>query len=230
MLASGLIQIAGVTDWEEAEMLMRCGVKYLGFPLRLPVNKEDLTENEASRIIRTLEPPCYGILITYLDKAGEIVEFCSQLGTQIVQIHGDIEPRELEKLKCIKPDLTIIKSLVIGFHSAKQLELVIENTSSFVDAYITDTFDATTGASGATGKSHDWAVSKRFVALSKRPVILAGGLTPDNVKNAIIKVRPAGVDVHTGVEDSSGRKDQRKVEKFVREAEAGFRIIRTAAA
>jgi phosphoribosylanthranilate isomerase len=53
-------------------------------------------------------------------------------------------------------------------------------------------------------------------------VILAGGLTPDNVREAILAVRPAGVDCHTGVEDASGRKDADKVRRFVAEAHAGF--------
>ena len=92
-----------------------------------------------------------------------------------------------------------------------------------VDGFITDTYSPETGASGATGRTHDWAVSRRLVQLSPKPVILAGGLTPANVRQAIAAVRPAGVDVHTGVEDASGRKDRDKVLAFVAEAKAGFR-------
>ena len=91
-----------------------------------------------------------------------------------------------------------------------------------MDAFITDSFDPDTGAIGATGKVHDWQVSARLVDLSPRPVILAGGLNPDNVRNAIIQVRPAGVDVHTGIEGSDGRKRRDLVERFVAEAQAGF--------
>jgi phosphoribosylanthranilate isomerase len=61
--------------------------------------------------------------------------------------------------------------------------------------------------------------------MSDRPVILAGGLDADNVRRAVLEVRPAGVDSHTGVEEGSGRKSRRKVEEFVTEAEAGFRQI-----
>jgi len=95
-----------------------------------------------------------------------------------------------------------------------------------VDAFITDTFDPATGASGATGKTHDWTVSRRLVERSPKPVILAGGLTPGNVRNAIRKVRPAGVDVHTGVEGSDGRKRRDLVRTFVAEARAGFASLR----
>jgi len=90
--------------------------------------------------------------------------------------------------------------------------------SPLVDAFITDTFDPATGASGATGRTHDWNISRRLVEISRRPVLLAGGLAPDNVAEAIRRVRPAGVDSHTGVEDSAGRKDRDKVSRFVAEA------------
>lgn len=85
-----IIQIAGVIDKEEAQMLMDTGVHYLGFPLRLPVNKEDTTEEEAAEIIKVITPPHRAVLITYLDKAEEIVEFCDKLNVSIVQLHGKI--------------------------------------------------------------------------------------------------------------------------------------------
>jgi phosphoribosylanthranilate isomerase len=226
MLEDNLIQIAGVKDAAEAELLRHCGVRYLGFPLRLAVHQEDLTEKEAAAIIRSLEPPTFGVLITYLDTADAIAEFCRSLGTQIVQLHGDIDKGELEKLKALNPWLTVIKSLVVGFHSNKDLESMTKELSPFVDVFITDSFDPETGATGATGKTHDWNVSRRIVENCRRPVILAGGLTPDNVRRAILEVKPAGVDAHTGVEDSAGRKSREKVERFVSEAHLGFRALK----
>ena len=89
-----------------------------------------------------------------------------------------------------------------------------------MDGLLTDTYAPETGASGPP-VSHDWAVSRGLVELSPKPVILAGGLTPANVRQAIVEVRPAGVDVHTGVEAASGRKDRDKVLAFVAEARAG---------
>jgi len=225
MLAENLIQIAGIIDKTEAEMLQQCGVTYLGFPLRLPVHREDISEESASRIIRRLDPPVFGVLITYLDDAGEIAEFCASLGACIVQLHGEIAIEELAKLKEIAPELLTIKSLVVGLHTQDALESMIARCSDSVDAFITDTYDPTTGASGATGKIHDWSISRRLVEMSDRPVILAGGLDPGNVRRAILEVRPAGVDSHTGVEDDTGRKSREKVEEFISEAKAGFRLI-----
>ena len=219
------IQIAGIQDEAEAQLLQQCGVRYLGFPLRLSVHQADLAEEEAAQIIQRLQPPCYGVLVTYLAEAGEIVSFCRALGAKIVQLHGDIGHEELRKVKILDPGLTIIKSLVVGLHPHDALMVMTRELARVVDAFITDTFDPTTGAAGATGKTHDWSISRQLVELSERPVILAGGLTPENVQQAIQEVRPAGVDAHTGVEDTTGRKSREKVEKFVREATLGFRAL-----
>lgn len=225
MLKDNLIQIAGVIDDAEAEMLLQCGVQYLGFPLRLPVHQEDLTEEAASKIISKLKPPRFGVLITYLNDAMEIANFCRDLGARIVQLHGDVEVDELKKLKELDRELTVVKSLVIGLHTKDTLESMVDQMSAYVDGFITDTYDPISKASGATGKAHDWSISKRLVQLSDRPVILAGGLTPDKVRKAILEVKPSGVDSHTGVEDASGRKSRKKVEEFVAEAEAGFKFL-----
>lgn len=223
---ANFIQIAGIRDNSEAEMLIKCGINYLGFPLRLPVNKEDISEIEAGKIIQSLIPQNYGIIITYLNKAKDITEFCIELNSNIVQLHGEIETIELEKLKSISPNLVVIKSLIVGKYSLDELKKQIDEQFTFVDAFITDTFNPLTGATGATGIIHDWEISRQLVKYSQKPVILAGGLTPENVYDSILQVKPAGVDAHTGVEDKSGAKDETKVRKFNSEAIKAFEKIK----
>ena len=187
-----LIQVAGIRDRAEAVLLQECGIRYLGFPLRLPVNRADLTEPEAADIIRSLQPPPRGVLITYLNEAGAIADFCRAMGARMVQLHGDIARAELERLRELDPGLTIIKSLVVGLHSASVLERLAVELAPLVDGFITDTYAPQTGASGATGLTHDWAVSRRLVQVSPKPVILAGGLTPTNVGRPSMRFdRPA---------------------------------------
>ncbi|MDP2037862.1 MAG: phosphoribosylanthranilate isomerase [Ignavibacteria bacterium] len=220
-----LIQIAGVIDKEEAKLLMELGVDYLGFPLRLPVNQEDLTEEEAFEVIKAITLPHQSVLITYLNKADEIISFCDKLNVKIVQLHGDISLDELVKTKTLCPDLEIIKSLVVANDNYDKLVKIVETFSPWVDAFITDTFDPVTGAEGATGKTHDWSISKKLVELSPKPVIIAGGLNPKNVKQAILEIKPAGVDAHTGVELPNGRKSEELVRAFVEESKIGFALI-----
>ncbi len=222
-----MIQIAGVSDREEAALLLAEGVEWLGFPLRLPVHREDLPEDDAARIIRSLPPPARGVLITYLARADELLAFCRQLGAQALQLHGELTRAEAQALRKAAPDLFLIKSLVVRANNRDELRRTARDFAPFVDAFITDTYDPSTGASGATGKTHDWSVSRELVGISPRPVILAGGLSPENVRRAILEVRPAGVDAHTGVEDANGRKDRERVRKFMAEARAGFAALRS---
>jgi phosphoribosylanthranilate isomerase len=225
VLEPDLIQIAGIHDEVEARLIINCGVRYLGFPLRLPVHVPDIAEDEAARLIGQLRPGVRAVAITYLERADDILAFCRDLGVSFVQLHGEVERRELESLRARAPHLTVIKSLVVGRDPPGTLESLVSKIAPVVDAFLTDTFDPQTGASGATGRTHDWRISRRLVELSPRPVVLAGGLTPENVRHAIHAVRPHGVDAHTGVEDSRGRKDRVKLEKFVGEARAAFAEI-----
>ena len=225
MKIKNLIQIAGIIDKEEAQLLVEFGVDLLGFPLRLTIHKEDISEHEAANIIYSLYPPQYGVLITYMNIAKEIHAFCQRLSASIVQLHGEITLRELSELDTIAPELKIIKSLIVRENNISELRTTINEASPYVDAFITDTFDPVTGASGATGKTHEWNISRELVEFSPKPVILAGGLNPNNVRKAIFKVRPAGVDTHTGVEDKNGRKNRDLVKSFISEAREAFDLL-----
>ncbi|HOW98358.1 MAG TPA: phosphoribosylanthranilate isomerase [Kiritimatiellia bacterium] len=86
--------------------------------------------------------------------------------------------------------------------------------SAFVDAFLVDSYSA--DSPGGTGRLGNWAAARAFVERCGKPVVLAGGLTPENVAEAIRTVRPWGVDVSSGVEIAPGRKDLKKVEEFIR--------------
>ncbi|KPK13997.1 MAG: N-(5'-phosphoribosyl)anthranilate isomerase [Myxococcales bacterium SG8_38] len=221
----GVIHVAGIIDAEEARLLIECGVEFLGFPLVLGHHEEDLSEEAAAAIVDELRDEATFFLITYLDDADRIVALCRRLGVSTAQLHGPIALEEVQKLRASRPSLRIIKSLIVRKDDAAGLLDEIDRFAPFVDAFITDTCDPQTGAIGATGKTHDWDVSRKLALKSPKPLILAGGLHPDNVAEAIQKVRPTGVDVHTGVEGPDGRKDRAKVERFLREARRGFAQI-----
>lgn len=221
-MAADRIHVAGVLDLAEAELLVACGYRAIGFPLVLAHHREDLGAEAAASIVEALGDRARCFLITYLDRAVDIAALCGQLGVDLVQLHGEIAVGELRRLRAGWPGIELIKSLIVRGDNLVALSREVQRYAPFVDAFITDTFDPATGACGATGRTHDWQVSRALVARSPRPVILAGGLTPDNVGEAIRLVQPAGVDVHTGVEGADGRKQADLCRRFLNEASRGL--------
>ncbi|MDP2846583.1 MAG: phosphoribosylanthranilate isomerase [Humidesulfovibrio sp.] len=217
-----VVQVAGVCSVDEGLMLAACGATHVGLPLRLAVHRPDVSEEQARDIVRALSGRAETVLITYLADALETLALCRYLGVSGVQLHGDMPLGQVRLLRQAAPDLFVIKSLVVGAAPEADIFARAQDHAPLVDAFLTDTYDPASGATGATGKAHDWKVSERLAQRLPRPLILAGGLNPDNVAQAIQAVRPAGVDAHTGLEDAQGRKDEALVRRFVAEARRAF--------
>lgn len=212
------VQIAGVSSLEEALAVERAGADALGFTLRLPTGVHDgLTEARARSIIAALPPFVASVVITYVDRAREAVDLCRYLGATALQLHGDFPLQELPLVRAALPHLKIIKAVHVTGPEAVGCARGLER---HFDALMLDTHDPESGKHGATGKAHDWQISRSIVAAVRVPVILAGGLTPENVADAIRIVQPWGVDVHTGVEDQGGRRNLEKVRGFVTRAKS----------
>lgn len=213
-----MIQIAGVRDLNDLKLILETGVEYIGFPMRLGYHTPDTSEEVAAALIRNIPFNVKAVLITYLNRAEEIIDLAKLLNTKVIQLHGAIEVAEIQKLKLMDPEITLIKSLIVRDGNLIELSAELKRFSSWADFFITDTFDPLTGATGATGKTHDWNTSRQLVEMSPRPIILAGGLNSTNVEEAIYFVKPAGVDAHTGVENSKGQKDPVLLQEFVKKA------------
>ncbi len=212
------VQIAGVSGLDEALTLERAGVDALGFTVRLPTGVHDeLTEAKARAIIAALPPFITSVAITYVDGAREAIDLCRYLGVGALQLHGPFPVRDLVLLRAALPHLKVVRAVHVTGPEAVAEARVLDRR---VDALILDTYDPATGRGGATGKTHDWEISREIVEALRTPVILAGGLTPDNVSAAIRRVRPWGVDVHTGVEDPDGARNLTKMRAFVERAKA----------
>jgi len=212
------VQIAGVSSLDEALEAERAGADALGFTVRLPHGIHDgLTEAKARGIVAALPPFIASVCITYVDNAVEAADLCRYLGVSTVQLHGEFPSRELEMLRASMPHLKIIRPVLVTGEDALAEARALERR---VDAIILDTYDPATGRRGATGKTHDWQISRRIVESARVPVILAGGLTPENVAEAIRVVRPWSVDVHSGVEDADGTRNLRKLRDFITAAKS----------
>ncbi|WP_449242410.1 phosphoribosylanthranilate isomerase [Desulfovibrio sp.] len=219
-----IIQVAGVGNLAEARMLARAGATHVGIPLRLDVHAPDVSEEEAAAIVRGLGNEAACVCITYAVEPRELAELADFLGVAGMQLHGPVSPGQAAGLRRLRPGLFLIKSLVVAPGREDALFRDVAAFAPHVDAFLTDTFDPASGASGATGKIHDWSVSRALVLASPRPVILAGGLTPENVGRAVRAVGPAGVDAHTGLEDASGRKVEALVRRFAEQARAAWSV------
>jgi phosphoribosylanthranilate isomerase len=214
------VQVAGISTLEDALACERAGVDAIGFTIGLPTGPHnDLDEAAAARIVRALPPFIVPVLITYRVTAAEVVPMCRAIGLSQVQLHAPADPAEIARMREAIPGLKVI--LAVNVTGPEALDLARER-ARHADALILDTYDPATGRHGATGKTHDWSLSARIVEAVEVPVILAGGLNPANVAAAIRRVRPWGVDVHTGVERPDGTTDHDLVRAFTAIAHATF--------
>ncbi len=215
------IQIAGVSSLDEAAFCAEVGVDAVGFTLGLPGGIHDgLTSEKAASIVGKLRAKINKVVITYLNSAMEVSPLIDAVKPDAVQFHGGISNQQLLILRKRYAFLKMIGRLtVIDTNSLSQITAF--NTQLW-DCVILDSIDPMTGRIGATGIPHDWSVSSKIVKISRLPIILAGGLTPKNVAAAITKVKPAGVDTHTGVEDEHGNRDFTKIAEFAKAASDAF--------
>ena len=203
--------------------MVEAGAHAVGFPFDLDTHAEDCTLEQARLAAQAITGKAAVVLVTYATALHRVIELTDILGADMIQFHGHAEPDLLRRVLEVRPGLLLVKSVVLG-RDEDPLDLV-KRFSGVADALLTDTFDPATGASGATGKTHDWEVSAGIVETCCLPLILAGGLTPDNVRRAVKVVRPFGVDAHTGVEDAFGDKNPDSMRDFVSQARASFAAV-----
>ena len=208
------VKVCGITSLEEAELCVNAGADALGFLVGITHLAEDKIDKEDARdIIKRIPPYISTVAVTHLIDADEVIKLCRFLSVSTVQIHNSMSVSEIKKIREKLPATKIIKTFHIDSH------LSMDELSRYVgiaDAFLLDTRTET--RLGGTGLTHDWNVSSEIVRTVDAPFILAGGLTPKNLKDALQTVFPLfGVDVNSGVE-TNGKKDFEKVKDFIDEA------------
>lgn len=197
------VKICGITNLEDARHAATCGADALGFVF-YPASPRFVNPDLARRIIADLPPlvTSVGLFVNETPaRIREMVEFC---GLNTVQLHGDEEPDQ-----CNYPPCRVIKALRLKQPMDNGLFAAYQVSALLLDAYIPDQF-------GGTGQRCDW--QQAAVIAAQQRVILAGGLNPENVADAVRQVHPYGVDVSSGVEKKPGQKDPEKVARFIRMA------------
>ncbi len=208
-----LVKFCGINKKEYAEMAVGLGADYLGFLVGITHLAEDkLTNEEAEKIIAEVDfKGSVPIAVTHLQDAKSIIKTMREINVTAVQIHDSITIDGIKEIRDSIPDSFIIKAVHVQTRE-RSLEKAL-TFEDYVDALLLDS--RTDERLGGTGKIHDWDISREIVLSVKKPVFLAGGLTPDNLLDAINKVKPFGVDVNSGVE-IDGEKDLNKMTKFIR--------------
>ncbi len=194
------IKICGITNLDDALWAVEAGADALGFVF-YPESPRRIDAESARAIVRRLPPFVTGVGVFVDEKIETVREIVRYCHLDLCQLHGDESPEFCEW--CERP---VIKAFRVRDRAFLEGMKRYDVSGFLLDAWQPDRF-------GGTGKAADWSLAKE--GAGKGRVILAGGLTPENVGDAVARVRPYGVDVSSGVEASPGRKDREKVRRFV---------------
>lgn len=204
----GMIKICGITNLEDASAAVKYGANALGFIFH-PESPRAVTPDIAKKIISELPPFVVTVGVFVNRNKVEVSEIASASGINVIQLHGSEAPEECvtcrKVIKAIRvADLSDLE-LISGFKTASAILL---------DTYSKDMI-------GGTGQIFNWEIAVEAKKFSR--IILAGGLTPENVEEAVRTVQPYGVDVASGVEGPhAGKKDHKKLKSFIERAKIAF--------
>jgi phosphoribosylanthranilate isomerase len=195
------VKICGITSVEDGLHAARCGADALGFVFydRSP---RCIAPEEAGEIVRRLPPFVSTVGLFVNEEPARIERIAQMCSLDMIQMHGDEEPGQ-----CRIAGRRVIKALRLRESSSLPMVERFSDCAVLLDAWVPNSY-------GGTGQCCNWDLAAD--AARVRSVILAGGLNPDNVGEAISVVHPFAVDVSSGVESAPGKKDPLKVEAFIR--------------
>jgi len=207
------VKICGITCEEDLAVAVIAGADAVGFLVGVPSSPRNLTLEKAERLVKQAPVFVDSVVVTIPDSIDSLAKIYDRLRPTAIQIHGE-KPSES----------SAIREKICGARLIKTVQVKTGDTTERAKAY-SKAFDAilldsfTSGQYGGTGRVHDWELSKQIKQIIEpTPLILAGGLKPENVKEAILTVQPYAVDVASGVELRPAVKDPKKVYTFIENA------------
>lgn len=204
------VKICGITNEEDATWAVNLGADYIGLNFHAKSPRK-VSPDLAAKIAKKVPPfiPCIGVFVE--QKPEEILKIVEKAGLMGVQLHGAHTPEDAQAIT-EKMEITVIRAVRV----AEEKDLA--EITSFRGAATNVLLDAKVeGLAGGTGKTFPWDLAKRAKSFGL-PIFLAGGLNPDNVRQAVAAAEPFAVDVASGVEKTPKRKDLEKLKKFIAEA------------
>lgn len=206
------VKICCISSMEEAKMAVDFGASALGLVANMPSGPGIISDEEIMFIATHVPPSISTFMLTSETSAQAIIEHHKRTLTNTIQIVDELKEGTYEKIKEALPAIKIVQ--VIHVINERTIDEAIR-ISYLVDALLLDSGNPnlTIKELGGTGRIHNWALSRKIVEQSKVPVFLAGGLTAENVKQAIEQVQPFGLDLCSGVRTDK-RLDPQKLEAF----------------
>ncbi|MEM1443563.1 MAG: phosphoribosylanthranilate isomerase [Verrucomicrobiota bacterium] len=203
------VKICGITTGEQAEAIVELGADALGINF-WPRSKRFISLDEASPWLRDLEGTVPRVAVTVNASDEELRAIHESGALDFIQLHGDERPDRVESLT--QQGLPVFKAIGVKDREMLQQAAGFSSATLLLDAYAPVEY-------GGSGETMDWALGAEAVQeWADRQIVLAGGLKAANVAEAIKQVRPAGVDVASGVESEPGVKDLSTVEAFIEAA------------
>jgi len=221
-----IVQIYSLTHPEDVEALVGIGIDHFGFavgdqgvPAAIPVGR-------ARELFGLVPDDRRTVALSVHTEAAGARELAAAVEPDVLHLSaetGTIPPAEQARLRRNLPEGTeLMKAIEVGTGSAIRDARRFEPVSDYL---ILDTAAEDVPGVGASGEPHDWSVSRRIVDRTDVPVVLAGGLDPDNVAEAVRRVRPAGVDSYSRTSRTERRKDLERVRRFAANARRAARQV-----
>jgi phosphoribosylanthranilate isomerase len=207
------VKVCCITNEEDLQQAVGLGADALGFVGPMPSGTGIVDLATARRLIAAVPPPVASFLLTSATHPDSLVDEAARTGASVLQIVDRVPVAAYARLRQALPALRLVQ--VVHVEGEETLAEAAE-AARHVDAILLDSGSRAGPVAllGGTGRIHDWAVSRRIVETVGKPVILAGGLRPENVAEAIGVVRPYAVDVCTGLR-SADRLDRGKLRSFM---------------
>ena len=210
------VKICGIQTLDEAMAVIDAGADALGFHVELEHAKNPIGSATLNAIISRLPPFVSTVVVTTETDPKKLSRIARATGANTLQLHGDIEPDAVRAVKA----LMFYLKIYVAVHAGSDAYEKAKSFGDSADAILLDSPKSETGARGGSGKTHDWTASREIVDSLSLPVILAGGLNPENIADAIRAVQPYAVDVNSGVSNPDGTKDLERVRLFIEAAKS----------
>ena len=214
-----IVQLYSLTSAEDVRALVEMGIDHIGFAVAEEDVPAGISLAEGRRLFDLVPDDHKTVSLTVRHDVDEILAKVQALPPDILHLCPDTDAISVEEQRTIRrglpPDVDLMKAIEVGGPDAVE---AARHYAPVSDYLILDTATPDIPGVGASGETHDWSVSREIVETVDVPVILAGGLGPDNVAEAVRAVGPAGVDSYTRTSRTERRKDLDAVDAFARRA------------